>query len=816
MRNNTLMLNNIILEEIIKAKLILPTNESLITETIFTTGEYDLATISKNIGWTESMGTPWSNQQAVKILKNLGAVPFACSAGGNNRYLLAGDQKAIETKMFGGKTDIGYQVLLYTKEIGTLLRFYKDFTMHSTGNEETTNTQWGWSIKNGKIYLQYEAKAYANQLMHDEGYLQKRGGDVVFADTDTKPGLISNKEKQAAELAATLKYAAEHQWIYGASPGAPTGYWYRTLDRLQTVLDWTGIFFPPGDIVNALIYINRERYLEAFISVIALIPVVGDVFNLVAKGIIKGLGGMLRFTGNVAVRGYVQIFEIIMKRLPQWAPEALDAVIRRQAVTLKEGLQKLVSQGVITPQQMRAYTALVDQQLEAIGKAITQIEKEALEKVAREKLASNPYVSKLLFGKHTPLVDAAEPFLQKLLGKGLGKVAKVLSYHFVKLFTHSNTSIIALYKKLLYKIMMEMSTNPKILAMIAASFEDKTIIKAIMESKFGRRELVDMAAQFPYLFTMVNGRVTGIKVKYLGTILQKLFADSPTLYKEIAVSVFEKLSRGATNFFWDLYRTNPFRNIMARATNPVQRLAAAFPGKVSEILPKAGNWLKGDFFGKQLDIIYNEVVKFKEITAGQPNLSKNSIMVAAAYEIGVFDKMEYAQQKLLANEDFKFIRSISKDEAGYKPFRNPGATDSLTFKNWSADLDPEIKARYVKALKSTDNASRGLYAKQAYKDIVTAVAGLGTDISGVRKAIESLSNEDDFRIFLGQFKDGKTGYSSFNDMINGEYGVANYWNALTLISILRNKLPGWTIKYNRDAGGLLNNTFKGGFEIYKK
>ena len=364
--------------------------------------------------------------------------------------------------------------------------------------------------------------------------------------------------------------------------------------------------------------------------------------------------------------------------------------------------------------------------------------------------------------------------------------------------------------------MMEMSTNPRILAMLAASFEDKTIIKAIMESKFGRRELVDMAAQFPYLFTMVNGRVTGIKVRYLGTILEKLYAGSPTLYKEIAVSVFEKLSRGATNFFWDLYRTNPFRNIMARATNPVQRLAAAFPGKVSEILPKAANWLKGDFFGKQLDIIYNEVVKYREITAGQPDLSKNSIMVAAAYEIGVFDKMEYAQQKLLANEDFKFIRSISKDEAGYKPFRNPGATDSLKFKNWSADLDPEIKARYVKALKSTDNASRGLYAKQAYKDIVTAVAGLGTDISGVRKAIESLSNEDDFRIFLGQFKDGKTGYSSFNDMINGEYGVANYWNALTLISILRNKLPGWTIKYNRKAGGLLGNTFKGGFEIYKK
>lgn len=815
MQNNTLMLNNIILEEIIKAKLILPKNESLITEVIYTTGEYDLATLHKNIGWTESMGTPWSSQQAVKILRNLGAEPFACSAGGNNRYLLAGDQKDIELKQFAGKTDIGYQVLLYTKEIGTLLRFYKDFTMHSTGNVEITNTQWGWSIKNGKIYLQYAAKAYPNQLPHEEGYLQKQLGRVAFIDT-AKPALITNKEKQAAELAATIKYAAEHPWIYGNTPSDnPNPYWTKALDKLQTVLDWSGIVFPPGDIINALIYINRERYLEAFISVIALIPVVGDAFNLIAKYTIKGLGGMLRFTGNVAVRGYVQIFEAIFKRLPQWAPETLEAVIRRQHATIKAGLQRLVSQGVITPAQMRLYMATVDDQLEAIGKAITQIEKEAAEKVAREKLTNNPYVSKLLFGKHTPLVDAAEPFLQRLLGKSGGKAAKVLSYHFVKLFTHSNTSIIALYKKLLYKIMMEMSTNPRILAMVSASFEDKTIIKAIMESKFGRREMVDMAAQFPYLFTMVNGRVTGIKIRYLGTILEKLGANSP-LYKEIAVSVFEKLSRGATNFFWDLYRTNPFRNIMARATNPVQRLAAAFPGKVSEILPKAANWLKGDFFGKQLDIIYNEVVKYREITAGQPDLSKNSIMVAAAYEIGVFDKMDYAQKKLEANEDFKFIRSISSDEAGYKPFRNPGATDSLTFKNWAADLDPKIKAQYVKLLKSSDDASRGLYAKQAYKDVVSAVAGLGTNVRGVQKAIESLSNQDDFRIFLRQFKDGKTGYSSFNDMINGEYGVANYWNVLTLVKTLRNKLPGWTIKYNKVAGGLLGNTFKGGFEIYKK
>lgn len=819
MQNTTLMLNNLFLEEIIKAKLILPTNESLLTETKYTTGTYDLATISKNIGWTESMGTPWTWPQAVSALKALGAEPFACSAGGNNRYLLSADQKAIETNQFAGKTDIGYQVLLYTKEIGTLLRFYKDLTMHSTG---MTDNQWGWTLKNGKIYLQYETKAYANQLMHDEGYLQKQLGRVSFVDT-AKPALISNKETEKKELAATLQYAAKNSWVYGSSY-APTGYWQRVLDRTQFVFDFLGIVIPPIDIVNAVIYILRDRYLEAFISVLALIPGVGDALNLIFKGIFRAIGGVGKFIGRTAINSYKSVFKAIFKQFPKVAPETLEALMKRQHNATTAALKKLASSGVITNRQYLEYMQTVDEQLELIQKAVTELEKESAGKLAREKLMKNPYISKALFGKSAAVLDAVEPSLGKLFLKAMGKGSKWIVAAFAKIVVRSKSSIISVYKKLLQKFMLEMSTNPKVLAMVSASFADKTIIETILASKLGSAEMQALARQYPRYFKTTVTRVPyggtsvvvdAINIKYLGNILTKLGTDSK-IYTEIGVEVFEKLSRGATNYFWDLYRTNPFRNIMARATNPVKRFAEAIPGWGTKFWPSAGNWLSFDFFPKQLDVIYNEIIKYREIQAGQPDLSKNSLYVALLYEWGVFDEMDEAQKKIEANQDYKFIRAVTKEEGGYKPFNKPGSTDSTTFQNWSKSLDPAIAARYQKALNISDNATKGVYAKQAYKDIVAAVAGLGTNIRGVKKAIENISNGNEFKIFLDQFKDGKTGYSNFNDMINGEYGVANYNDLIKLVRILKNKLPGWTIKYNPIGGGLLGNTFKGGFEIYKK
>ena len=61
-----------------------------------------------------------------------------------------------------------------------------------------------------------------------------------------------------------------------------------------------------------------------------------------------------------------------------------------------------------------------------------------------------------------------------------------------------------------------------------------------------------------------------------------------------------------------------------------------------------------------------------------------------------------------------------------------------------------------------------------YNSIRDAVEGLGTNTDGVFNALSKLKSAPDFIYLKSFFEDGKTGYKSFDDMINGEYDSLNY------------------------------------------
>ena len=72
----------------------------------------------------------------------------------------------------------------------------------------------------------------------------------------------------------------------------------RALDILQTILDWVG--FIPGwgdalDAINAIIYFIRGRQLEGYLSLVAIVPVVGSGLKLAFKGAIQSIGGAIAF-----------------------------------------------------------------------------------------------------------------------------------------------------------------------------------------------------------------------------------------------------------------------------------------------------------------------------------------------------------------------------------------------------------------------------------------------------------------------------------------------------------------------------------------
>ena len=79
------------------------------------------------------------------------------------------------------------------------------------------------------------------------------------------------------------------------------------IDTLQTVLDWAGLVPVYGDaidIVNGIIYAAREKYFDAALSLIAVIPVVGSVAKLGIKNIGKPVAKVARgvFIGSKASR----------------------------------------------------------------------------------------------------------------------------------------------------------------------------------------------------------------------------------------------------------------------------------------------------------------------------------------------------------------------------------------------------------------------------------------------------------------------------------------------------------------------------------
>lgn len=97
----------------------------------------------------------------------------------------------------------------------------------------------------------------------------------------------------------------------------------------------------------------------------------------------------------------------------------------------------------------------------------------------------------------------------------------------------------------------------------------------------------------------------------------------------------------------------------------------------------------------------------------------------------------------------------------------------------------------------------------AYREIVDASSGLGTDPDKILKAFDNIKNVKDFTKLLSMFKDKKTGYDNFSDMINQEYEKFNFDD----VSKLKQKLYplGVIVSYSSGKNYFGEHLFTGDF-----
>ena len=195
------------------------------------------------------------------------------------------------------------------------------------------------SYKN--LFTFYEdGSVYDFNLMGRFGYKYDDSKKLITIMSKNPAAIISLADsKPLATIDATgkftnLAYAEQPKSTFDKPKEIP---W---LDTLQTVLDFAGLIPIIGDaldVINAIIYFWREKYFEGFLSLIAIIPVVGSVISLGVKGAFKGIKTAI---GGSKILSKVGASNLVgrwwLKGDPKAIKELADNLLATKAITARQ------------------------------------------------------------------------------------------------------------------------------------------------------------------------------------------------------------------------------------------------------------------------------------------------------------------------------------------------------------------------------------------------------------------------------------------------------------------------------------------------
>jgi hypothetical protein len=160
---------------------------------------------------------------------------------------------------------------------------------------------------------------------------------------------------------------------------------------------------------------------------------------------------------------------------------------------------------------------------------------------------------------------------------------------------------------------------------------------------------------------------------------------------------------------------------------------------------------------------------------------------------------------------FKFDGGKYIGQAANKIILNPSSINATFNLGEFGKLKNETISDTIKKYKKTNPLGNSNLVLSAYEQLIDAVKGIGTNPNIVLSAIKKLKTENDFKYFLTLFKDKKTGYTDFFDMINKEYEMDNADDLGYLIAAL-NKINVFTTA-NFATNGFGQSVFVGYFRL---
>lgn len=713
----------------------------------------DYPSLQKEVGVVAGMLPPWADRTAYSKLMSLGGAPFLGQTGtklGPSKAVTPLQPEDAERIVKGeepyGTLLTGVQLKMYNhpeNPNGMFVYFFESpnrmyFPMEMYG----ANYYVDWKLET----VEGTTTLWLTRSDRKEGWLTKRNpssDEVIFVDRND----VGIKDPIGSGLIQSLRTFTGFPSLFKnnykkddvvVNFGIGSMNLSALADAIQSAFDWIGIVVPPIDIVNALWYATRERYLEAFISIVALIPGVGDAIAIAFRPVIS-LARNLKLGAQAT---YKLLCETMEKN--GISPTALQEVFPK-ATEWVEAAQK---SKMLTKQQADDMIVWINDFKQYVAtwwknrSADTVAKNKALQSRINKKLGlqtvdTAPAAHAVGFFKDIgrrfskfsrAFIGVTTPrgFLNAILRTGKATIRQSLSW----LIKRSGKYWRSVYVKAYNQFVKLLMNDPNKVAMCILSFTEKHISKKWITKVadeiwdlYPKRRTFDRNTKV-YVEFIPNyfgesltkeqflRKVASNLPKALDDLLTKSASTFRSLVSEIVKDAAVASSK-TVNVYWTSFWADPLRRFAneygGRSLNNV------LPVSSGNTIDDVSDWFVNQFssqdFLRKLDIFYNEFQeayeRFDYGTEVGSKLNQQSVIYALVdYVVSVADPLDRNIAELIKDADeaaknlsptYDYINTLTDENY------MPGKLDSLNFQIYSGKDIGEQKYKVATLKKFIDN-----------------------------------------------------------------------------------------------------------------
>jgi hypothetical protein len=622
----------------------------------------DFASMNAELGVNISIAPAWKNSTVYNYLISLGGRPFIASTqktGTVDQIPIGG--KDIQTYIiddnnpsFFGQIFRGVQLPMYNHpnvNAGAFVYFYENpnhmyFSYVVYGKHRyldweyetarTTTTEDGTKVTiGGKLWLVQGGTR--------KGFLGKSSGTGAVIFIKSTDPMLRNPAK--SDYIQTLRNVTGIESLFKSNK--PTivnifGYDFNLTalaDRIQAGFDWVGILIPPIDIINAAWYMGRGRYFEACLSMIALIPGLGDATAIVFKTAWRATAGVGKFT----MKFVEELFRLSRSaRIP-------DSIIVKSLEKCKQFVESARKTGIISDKTYNEMITFLDD-----GAGLVQ--EYLMKRTPAKQLAKNKSLQKKLSNRLGLDVvdDAAEAgvagaknifarYFGKLGASGYKVLQNVLTAGGKTAYSWLSKRSINYWKAaytMAFKQFKKVLIDPKRLTLCIYSFtnsklRDEFAKKAVdlLIAAVGQPTSINGVMKYSIRYVDDAGRAVNFRLSraelesvastQLVKIVNAIKQNSLTKYNELLDDVVSQSAKigESVNGYWTAFWTDPMRRFLNENFKlgrlkslrvPTDTGASTVRNVTSDIFDGLKQLFTTQDFLKRIDIVYNELQEFFE------------------------------------------------------------------------------------------------------------------------------------------------------------------------------------------------------------